>query len=38
MVAHTGFLTFGRRIEPGEDQRAQGLLAELVGALEEEKA
>ena len=36
MVAHTGFLTFGRRIEPGEDQRAQGLLAELVGALEEE--
>ncbi len=28
MVAHTGFLIFGRRIEPGEDPRAKELLAE----------
>jgi len=28
MVAHTGFLVFGRRIEPSEDPRAQELLAE----------
>ncbi|MGD8405371.1 MAG: tRNA (adenine-N1)-methyltransferase [Anaerolineales bacterium] len=28
MVAHTGFLIFGRRIEPSEDPRAQELLAE----------
>jgi tRNA (adenine57-N1/adenine58-N1)-methyltransferase len=30
MVAHTGFLVFGRRIEPSEDPRAQALLAEQV--------
>lgn len=28
MVAHTGFLVFGRRIEPSEDPRAQELLVE----------
>jgi tRNA (adenine57-N1/adenine58-N1)-methyltransferase len=28
MVAHTGFLIFGRRIEPSKDPRAQELLAE----------
>jgi tRNA (adenine57-N1/adenine58-N1)-methyltransferase len=31
MVAHTGFLTFGRRIEPSEDKRAKGLLEETGG-------
>jgi tRNA (adenine57-N1/adenine58-N1)-methyltransferase catalytic subunit len=31
MVAHTGFLTFGRRIEPGDDERAKGLLEEIEG-------
>jgi hypothetical protein len=31
MVAHTGFLTFGRRIEPSNDERAQGLQAEIEG-------
>lgn len=29
MVAHTGFLVFGRRIEPSEDPRAIELLAEV---------
>lgn len=28
MVAHTGFLVFGRRIEPSDDPRAKELLAE----------
>ncbi len=28
MVAHTGFLTFARRIEPAEDRRVQELLEE----------
>jgi tRNA (adenine57-N1/adenine58-N1)-methyltransferase catalytic subunit len=28
MVAHTGFLIFGRRIEPSDDLRAKDLLAE----------
>ncbi len=37
MVAHTGFLTFGRRIEPSEDERAKELLEEAGGAAEEEK-
>ena len=36
MVAHTGYLTFARRIEPGEDARAQELLEEQ-GAVVEEK-
>lgn len=29
MVAHTGFLVFGRRIEPSEDPRALDLLVEV---------
>jgi len=36
MVAHTGFLIFGRRIEPGEDERAKDLLEEHSG-LEQTK-
>jgi hypothetical protein len=28
MVAHTGFLIFGRRIEPSKDPRAKELLNE----------
>jgi tRNA (adenine57-N1/adenine58-N1)-methyltransferase len=28
MVAHTGFLVFGRRIEPGEDPRGKELSKE----------
>jgi tRNA (adenine57-N1/adenine58-N1)-methyltransferase len=28
MVAHTGFLVFGRRIEPSEDPRVKDLLSE----------
>jgi len=28
-VAHTGFLIFGRRIEPGEDERVKELLEEV---------
>lgn len=35
MVAHTGFLIFGRRIEPGEDERIKELLEEA-GAVGEE--
>ena len=31
MVAHTGFLTFARRIEPGEDERGKLLLEETQG-------
>jgi tRNA (adenine57-N1/adenine58-N1)-methyltransferase catalytic subunit len=38
MVAHTGFLVFGRRIEPSEDPRARELLEEqapsITGELE----
>ena len=30
MVAHTGYLIFGRRIEPGDDPRANDLLAEQI--------
>lgn len=37
MVAHTGFLTFGRRIEPSEDERAKDLLEEQGGVVEEEQ-
>ena len=36
MVAHTGFLVFGRRIEPSEDPRAQELLAEQVLRVDQE--
>jgi hypothetical protein len=35
MVAHTGFLTFARRIEPGEDERAKELMEEQGGDDEE---
>jgi tRNA (adenine57-N1/adenine58-N1)-methyltransferase len=35
MVAHTGYLTFARRIEPAEDERAQELLEEQGGITEE---
>lgn len=42
MVAHTGFLVFGRRIEPSEDPRALELLTEIgmlskLNRFEEEK-
>lgn len=36
MVAHTGFLIFGRRIEPSEDPRAMELLAEQALRVDEE--
>lgn len=36
MVAHTGFIIFGRRIEPSEDPRAKELLAEQ--ATDEDEA
>jgi len=36
MVAHTGFLLFGRRIEPSEDPRGQELSKEVGEATEEE--
>jgi tRNA (adenine57-N1/adenine58-N1)-methyltransferase catalytic subunit len=35
MVAHTGFLVFGRRIEPSEDPRARELLAEQSSLADE---
>ena len=36
MVAHTGFLIFARRIEPGEDPRGKELTEEVgVGSIEE---
>lgn len=35
MVAHTGFLVFGRRIEPSEDPRAKELLAEQAPRVDE---
>jgi len=38
MVAHTGFLTFGRRIEPSEDERAKELLEETGGRSKIEDA
>jgi tRNA (adenine57-N1/adenine58-N1)-methyltransferase len=37
MVAHTGYLTFGRRIEPNEDERGKELLEESAGMIEEER-
>ncbi len=36
MVAHTGYLTFGRRIEPSQDDRALGLIEEQGVATEPE--
>jgi hypothetical protein len=38
MVAHTGFLIFARRIEPGEDPRGQELFKELGAEIAEEEA
>ena len=38
MVAHTGFLTFGRRIEASEDERARDLLDEQDGVLSDEQS
>ena len=38
MVAHTGFLLFARRIEPGEDPRGRELSAEVGSEQMEEKA
>jgi len=35
MVAHTGFLIFARKIEPGEDERAKELMEEAGGQSEE---
>jgi len=37
MIAHTGYLIFGRRIEPSEDVRARVLLEEQGGVVEEEE-
>jgi tRNA (adenine57-N1/adenine58-N1)-methyltransferase catalytic subunit len=37
MVAHTGFLVFGRRIEPSEEPRGHELSKEVGEAIEEEK-
>jgi tRNA (adenine57-N1/adenine58-N1)-methyltransferase len=36
MVAHTGFLIFARRIEPGEDPRGRELSKEVGELIEEE--
>jgi tRNA (adenine57-N1/adenine58-N1)-methyltransferase len=36
MVAHTGFLVFGRRIEPSEDPRARELLVEQALRVDQE--
>jgi tRNA (adenine57-N1/adenine58-N1)-methyltransferase catalytic subunit len=35
MVAHTGFLVFGRKIDPTEDPRAAELQREIIGIEEE---
>jgi len=35
MVAHTGFLVFGRRIEPGEDSRGKQLSEEIGAVISE---
>jgi tRNA (adenine57-N1/adenine58-N1)-methyltransferase len=35
MVAHTGFLVFGRKIDPSEDPRAAELQREIIGIEEE---
>jgi tRNA (adenine57-N1/adenine58-N1)-methyltransferase len=36
MVAHTGFLIFGRRIEPGEDARGRELINEVGAGYQED--
>src|SRR5687768_4935013 len=38
MVAHTGFLLFARRIEPGEDPRGKELSKEVVGTDQMERS
>ena len=35
MVAHTGFLVFGRRIEPPQDKRGMELIKEIGAGIEE---
>lgn len=35
MVAHTGYLVFARKIEPGDDPRGEALAKEIVGIEEE---
>jgi tRNA (adenine57-N1/adenine58-N1)-methyltransferase len=35
MVAHTGFLVFGRRIEPPQDKRGTELIEEIGAGIEE---
>jgi len=35
-VAHTGFLLFGRRIEPSEDPRGRDLAKEVGENIDEE--
>ena len=35
MVAHTGYLVFARKIEPGDDPRGEALSKEIVGIEEE---
>ncbi|GAB1471853.1 tRNA (adenine-N1)-methyltransferase [Chloroflexota bacterium] len=35
MVAHTGFLVFGRKIEPSDDPRGAALSKEIIGIEEE---
>jgi len=37
MVAHTGFLIFGRRIEAGEDERGKALMEEQGGEIDEQE-
>ena len=37
MVAHTGFLIFGRRIEPTQDERAKELLQEATGVFDDDE-
>jgi hypothetical protein len=37
MVAHTGFLLFARRIEPGEDPRGRELAEEVGMESREDK-
>jgi len=37
MVAHTGFLVFGRRIEPSQDHRGSELIEEIGAGIEEKE-
>jgi hypothetical protein len=38
MAAHTGFLTFARKIEPSDDERGRDLLEEAGGISKIEEA